>query len=123
MQVERGQSKNSNMADKIFVALSDHFSPSHTYATPSAFFTLRLTSQFISCTSSFFLLYSLKCFFCLQETDSCQHCGGSGSAPCSLCHGSKLSMLANRFNESISDLRCQACYPHGLEKCQSCSSK
>uniref|UniRef100_A0A667XGA6 Glutaredoxin and cysteine rich domain containing 2 n=1 Tax=Myripristis murdjan TaxID=586833 RepID=A0A667XGA6_9TELE len=51
------------------------------------------------------------------------HCGGSGCAPCSLCHGSKLSMLANRFNESISDLRCQACYPHGLEKCQSCSSK
>ncbi|XP_058484090.1 glutaredoxin domain-containing cysteine-rich protein 2 isoform X3 [Solea solea] len=58
-----------------------------------------------------------------READSCQHCGGSGCAPCSLCHGSKLSMLANRFNESISDLRCQACYPHGLEKCQSCSSK
>ncbi|XP_030009892.1 glutaredoxin domain-containing cysteine-rich protein 2 [Sphaeramia orbicularis] len=58
-----------------------------------------------------------------KEVDSCQHCGGSGCAPCSLCHGSKLSMLANRFNESISDLRCQACYPYGLEKCQSCSSK
>ncbi|XP_069002150.1 glutaredoxin domain-containing cysteine-rich protein 2 isoform X2 [Embiotoca jacksoni] len=58
-----------------------------------------------------------------KEDNSCQHCGGSGCAPCSLCHGSKLSMLANRFNESISDLRCQACYPHGLEKCQSCSSK
>ncbi|KAK1883105.1 glutaredoxin domain-containing cysteine-rich protein 2 [Trematomus bernacchii] len=58
-----------------------------------------------------------------KEADSCQHCGGSGCTPCSLCHGSKLSMLANRFNESISDLRCQACYPHGLEKCQSCSSK
>ncbi|XP_061596774.1 glutaredoxin domain-containing cysteine-rich protein 2 [Cololabis saira] len=58
-----------------------------------------------------------------KEADSCQRCGGSGCAPCSLCHGSKLSMLANRFNESISDLRCQACYPHGLEKCQSCSSK
>uniref|UniRef100_A0A8D0AU23 Glutaredoxin and cysteine rich domain containing 2 n=1 Tax=Sander lucioperca TaxID=283035 RepID=A0A8D0AU23_SANLU len=72
----------------------------------------------------FHLLFSpLMCLFCLQEADSCQHCGGSGCAPCSLCHGSKLSMLANRFNESISDLRCQACYPHGLEKCQSCSSK
>ncbi|AWO99955.1 putative glutaredoxin domain-containing cysteine-rich protein 2 [Scophthalmus maximus] len=58
-----------------------------------------------------------------EVADSCQHCGGSGCAPCSLCHGSKLSMLANRFNESISDLRCQACYPHGLEKCQSCSGK
>ncbi|MED6261395.1 hypothetical protein ATANTOWER_004679 [Ataeniobius toweri] len=58
-----------------------------------------------------------------KEADSCQHCGGSGCAPCSLCHGSKLSMLANRFNESISDLRCQACYPHGLERCQSCSKE
>ncbi|XP_068188176.1 glutaredoxin domain-containing cysteine-rich protein 2 [Antennarius striatus] len=58
-----------------------------------------------------------------KEANSCQHCGGSGCAPCSLCHGSKLSMLANRFNESISDLRCQACYPYGLEECQSCCRK
>ncbi|XP_033834944.1 glutaredoxin domain-containing cysteine-rich protein 2 [Periophthalmus magnuspinnatus] len=58
-----------------------------------------------------------------KDSDSCQQCGGSGCAPCSLCHGSKLSMLANRFNESISDLRCQACYPLGLERCQSCSAK
>ncbi|XP_054611857.1 glutaredoxin domain-containing cysteine-rich protein 2 isoform X2 [Dunckerocampus dactyliophorus] len=57
-----------------------------------------------------------------EKAGSCQHCGGSGLAPCSLCHGSKLSMLANRFNESISELRCQACYPHGLERCQSCST-
>ncbi|KAJ7997231.1 hypothetical protein DPEC_G00226830 [Dallia pectoralis] len=57
-----------------------------------------------------------------QETASgCHHCGGSGCAPCSLCHGGKLSMLANRFNESISVLRCQACYPDGLERCQSCT--
>ncbi|XP_076024342.1 glutaredoxin domain-containing cysteine-rich protein 2 [Genypterus blacodes] len=58
-----------------------------------------------------------------KEAASCQQCGGSGCAPCSLCHGSKLSMLANRFNESISDLRCQACFPHGLERCQACSGK
>uniref|UniRef100_A0A8C6WMK8 Glutaredoxin and cysteine rich domain containing 2 n=1 Tax=Neogobius melanostomus TaxID=47308 RepID=A0A8C6WMK8_9GOBI len=57
-----------------------------------------------------------------KEPGSCQLCGGSGCAPCSLCHGSKLSMLANRFNESISDLRCQACYPHGLERCPSCAA-
>uniref|UniRef100_A0A673WU76 PLAC8 like 1 n=2 Tax=Salmo trutta TaxID=8032 RepID=A0A673WU76_SALTR len=56
-----------------------------------------------------------------DAVSGCQHCGGSGCAPCSLCHGSKLSMLANRFNESISVLRCQACYPDGLERCQSCS--
>ncbi|XP_057677277.1 glutaredoxin domain-containing cysteine-rich protein 2 isoform X2 [Corythoichthys intestinalis] len=58
-----------------------------------------------------------------QEWSDCQLCGGSGCTPCSLCHGSKLSMLANRFNESISELRCQACYPHGLERCQACAGK
>ncbi|XP_030649951.1 glutaredoxin domain-containing cysteine-rich protein 2 [Chanos chanos] len=52
---------------------------------------------------------------------SCVQCGGSGCAPCSLCHGSKLSMLANRFNESIRELRCPACNPYGLERCQSCA--
>ncbi|KAG5284750.1 hypothetical protein AALO_G00030070 [Alosa alosa] len=56
-----------------------------------------------------------------QDAGGCLQCGGSGCAPCSLCHGSKLSMLANRFNESIRDLRCQACYPEGLEPCQSCA--
>lgn len=84
------------------------------------FLLIRLT---VCLTPRLLSFSSLMCFFCLQEADTCQHCGGSGCAPCSLCHGSKLSMLANRFNESISDLRCQACYPHGLEKCQSCSSE
>ncbi|XP_036379785.1 glutaredoxin domain-containing cysteine-rich protein 2 [Megalops cyprinoides] len=56
-----------------------------------------------------------------EGAPSCPQCGGSGCAPCSLCHGSKLSMLANRFNESIPDLRCQACYPDGLQRCQSCA--
>ncbi|KTF90045.1 hypothetical protein cypCar_00034525 [Cyprinus carpio] len=56
-----------------------------------------------------------------QEAGSCGQCGGSGCAPCSLCHGSKLSMLANRFNESIRELRCPACNPHGLQRCQSCT--
>uniref|UniRef100_A0A8C1PUZ0 Glutaredoxin and cysteine rich domain containing 2 n=2 Tax=Cyprinus carpio TaxID=7962 RepID=A0A8C1PUZ0_CYPCA len=56
-----------------------------------------------------------------QEAGSCEQCGGSGCAPCSLCHGSKLSMLANRFNESIRELRCPACNPHGQERCQSCT--
>ncbi|KAI7795678.1 glutaredoxin domain-containing cysteine-rich protein 2 [Triplophysa rosa] len=56
-----------------------------------------------------------------KEAGSCGQCGGSGSSPCSLCHGSKLSMLANRFNESIRELRCPACNPHGLERCQSCA--
>ncbi|NXD12417.1 GRCR2 protein, partial [Nothocercus nigrocapillus] len=40
---------------------------------------------------------------------ACPQCRGSGSAPCSLCHGSKFSMLANRFKESYRALRCPAC--------------
>ncbi|XP_035290395.1 glutaredoxin domain-containing cysteine-rich protein 2 [Anguilla anguilla] len=56
-----------------------------------------------------------------QEDPSCPQCGGSGCAPCALCHGSKLSMLANRFNESIRALRCPACFPDGLQRCQSCA--
>ncbi|KAI5620262.1 glutaredoxin domain-containing cysteine-rich protein 2 [Silurus asotus] len=55
-----------------------------------------------------------------EETGGCEQCGGLGAAPCSLCHGSKLSMLANRFNESIRELRCPACDPHGLQPCHSC---
>ncbi|TTC00258.1 Glutaredoxin domain-containing cysteine-rich protein 2 [Bagarius yarrelli] len=56
----------------------------------------------------------------VQDAGGCKQCGGSGSAPCSRCHGSKLSMLANRFNESIRELRCPACDLRGLEPCQSC---
>ncbi|XP_042620400.1 glutaredoxin domain-containing cysteine-rich protein 2 [Cyprinus carpio] len=63
----------------------------------------------------------LLVLFVQQEAGSCGQCGGSGCAPCSLCHGSKLSMLANRFNESIRELRCPACNPHGLQRCQSCT--
>uniref|UniRef100_A0A8D2NKN1 Glutaredoxin and cysteine rich domain containing 2 n=1 Tax=Zosterops lateralis melanops TaxID=1220523 RepID=A0A8D2NKN1_ZOSLA len=53
----------------------------------------------------------------LQEVDSvygCSQCKGSGCAPCSLCHGSKFSMLANRFRESYRALRCPACAETGL---------
>ncbi|KPP64378.1 glutaredoxin domain-containing cysteine-rich protein 2-like, partial [Scleropages formosus] len=62
-------------------------------------------------------------FIWLQEGSSCPQCGGTGCMPCSLCHGSKLSMLANRFNESIRALRCPACYPDGLQRCQSCTEQ
>ncbi|KAF6280744.1 glutaredoxin and cysteine rich domain containing 2 [Rhinolophus ferrumequinum] len=53
--------------------------------------------------------------------DNCFHCRGSGSATCSLCHGSKFSMLANRFKESYRALRCPACNENGLQPCQICS--
>ncbi|NXW90546.1 GRCR2 protein, partial [Alopecoenas beccarii] len=51
----------------------------------------------------------------------CSQCKGSGSAPCSLCHGSKFSMLANRFKESYRALRCPACNESGLQPCQVCA--
>ncbi|KFP02107.1 Glutaredoxin domain-containing cysteine-rich protein 2, partial [Calypte anna] len=51
----------------------------------------------------------------------CSQCKGSGSAPCSLCHGSKFSMLANRFRESYRALRCPACNESGQQPCQICA--
>uniref|UniRef100_A0A8C3WM60 Glutaredoxin and cysteine rich domain containing 2 n=1 Tax=Catagonus wagneri TaxID=51154 RepID=A0A8C3WM60_9CETA len=53
--------------------------------------------------------------------DSCFHCRGSGSATCSLCHGSKFSMLASRFKESYRALRCPACNENGLQPCHICN--
>ncbi|XP_066053541.1 glutaredoxin domain-containing cysteine-rich protein 2 [Chamaea fasciata] len=52
----------------------------------------------------------------------CSQCKGSGCAPCSLCHGSKFSMLANRFRESYRALRCPACDETGLEPCRVCAA-
>ncbi|NXJ83225.1 GRCR2 protein, partial [Trogon melanurus] len=52
----------------------------------------------------------------------CPRCQGSGSAPCSLCHGSKFSMLANRFRESYRSLRCPACNESGVQPCQICAA-
>ncbi|XP_044882339.1 glutaredoxin domain-containing cysteine-rich protein 2 isoform X1 [Mauremys mutica] len=60
----------------------------------------------------------------VEEGDTehnCSQCKGSGSAPCSLCHGSKFSMLANRFRESYRALRCPACNENGLQPCQVCA--
>ncbi|NXU50534.1 GRCR2 protein, partial [Turnix velox] len=52
----------------------------------------------------------------------CSQCKGSGSAPCSLCHGSKFSMLANRFRESYRALRCPACNESGVQPCRLCAA-
>ncbi|XP_052011917.1 glutaredoxin domain-containing cysteine-rich protein 2 [Apodemus sylvaticus] len=57
----------------------------------------------------------------LVPEDNCLHCQGSGIATCSLCHGSKFSMLANRFKESYRALRCPACNEDGLQPCRICS--
>ncbi|KAG9469242.1 glutaredoxin domain-containing cysteine-rich protein 2 [Eleutherodactylus coqui] len=58
-----------------------------------------------------------------EETHECSQCKGSGCAPCSLCHGSKFSMLANRFKESYRALRCPACDEKGLQPCQMCADE
>ncbi|NWX23331.1 GRCR2 protein, partial [Aegotheles bennettii] len=61
----------------------------------------------------------------VQEGDAehgCSQCKGLGSAPCSLCHGSKFSMLANRFRESYRALRCPACKESGRQPCQTCAA-
>ncbi|NXP95479.1 GRCR2 protein, partial [Passerina amoena] len=61
----------------------------------------------------------------VQEGDAehgCSQCKGSGCAPCSLCHGSKFSMLANRFRESYQALRCPACDQSGLQPCWVCAA-
>ncbi|XP_021506404.1 glutaredoxin domain-containing cysteine-rich protein 2 [Meriones unguiculatus] len=57
----------------------------------------------------------------LVPEDNCLHCQGSGITTCSLCHGSKFSMLANRFKESYRALRCPACNENGLQPCQICN--
>ncbi|XP_051650193.1 glutaredoxin domain-containing cysteine-rich protein 2 [Manacus candei] len=67
----------------------------------------------------------ITCNQYVQEGDAehgCSQCKGSGSAPCSLCHGSKFSMLANRFRESYRALRCPACNESGLEPCHICTA-
>ncbi|XP_044133507.1 glutaredoxin domain-containing cysteine-rich protein 2 [Bufo gargarizans] len=58
-----------------------------------------------------------------EEAPECSQCKGSGCAPCSLCHGSKFSMLANRFKESYRALRCPACDEKGLQPCQMCTDE
>ncbi|XP_070595455.1 glutaredoxin domain-containing cysteine-rich protein 2-like isoform X2 [Erythrolamprus reginae] len=55
-----------------------------------------------------------------DEDNSCSQCKGSGSAPCAVCHGSKFSMLANRFKESYRALRCPACNENGQQPCRIC---
>ncbi|NXN09494.1 GRCR2 protein, partial [Indicator maculatus] len=58
----------------------------------------------------------------IAAAGDCSQCQGSGCAPCSLCHGSKFSMLANRFRESYRALRCPACNESGLQPCQICAA-
>ncbi|XP_067899136.1 glutaredoxin domain-containing cysteine-rich protein 2 [Heterodontus francisci] len=56
-----------------------------------------------------------------EPEPTCLQCKGAGCVPCSLCHGSKLSMFANRFKESFRAIRCPGCNENGVQPCQTCA--
>ncbi|XP_041050293.1 glutaredoxin domain-containing cysteine-rich protein 2 [Carcharodon carcharias] len=56
-----------------------------------------------------------------ESQPTCLQCDGAGCVPCSLCHGSKLSMFANRFKESFRAIRCPGCNENGVQPCQTCA--
>ncbi|XP_038652015.1 glutaredoxin domain-containing cysteine-rich protein 2 [Scyliorhinus canicula] len=56
-----------------------------------------------------------------ESEPACLQCDGAGCVPCCLCHGSKLSMFANRFKESFRAIRCPGCNENGVQPCQTCA--
>ncbi|XP_066504602.1 glutaredoxin domain-containing cysteine-rich protein 1 [Hoplias malabaricus] len=58
----------------------------------------------------------------VQHPHTCQTCGGFAFVPCSMCHGSKMSVFRNCFTDSFKALKCTACNENGLQSCPSCSN-
>ncbi|XP_025006049.1 glutaredoxin domain-containing cysteine-rich protein 1 isoform X2 [Gallus gallus] len=58
----------------------------------------------------------------VQHPHECPSCGGFGFLPCSVCHGSKMSVFRNCFTDSFKALKCTACNENGLQRCRSCAS-
>ncbi|XP_069061955.1 glutaredoxin domain-containing cysteine-rich protein 1 [Pleurodeles waltl] len=58
----------------------------------------------------------------VQHPHACPSCGGFGFLPCSVCHGSKMSVFRNCFTDSFKALKCTACNENGLQRCKSCAS-
>uniref|UniRef100_A0A8D0GG65 Glutaredoxin and cysteine rich domain containing 1 n=1 Tax=Sphenodon punctatus TaxID=8508 RepID=A0A8D0GG65_SPHPU len=58
----------------------------------------------------------------VQHPHECSSCGGFGFLPCSVCHGSKMSVFRNCFTDSFKALKCTACNENGLQRCKSCVS-
>ncbi|XP_059743737.1 glutaredoxin domain-containing cysteine-rich protein 1 [Bos taurus] len=56
----------------------------------------------------------------VQHPHECPSCGGFGFLPCSVCHGSKMSVFRNCFTDSFKALKCTACNENGLQRCKSC---
>jgi len=65
----------------------------------------------------------LRPFKCPSVTSVCRSCGGFGLLPCTVCNGSKKSVLyRNDFTQKFVALRCTACDESALVQCQSCNS-
>ncbi|KAM6440723.1 glutaredoxin domain-containing cysteine-rich protein 1 [Liasis olivaceus] len=58
----------------------------------------------------------------VQHPHECLSCGGFGFLPCSVCHGSKMSVFRNCFTDSFKALKCTACNENGLQRCKNCVS-
>ncbi|XP_029440115.1 glutaredoxin domain-containing cysteine-rich protein 1 [Rhinatrema bivittatum] len=57
----------------------------------------------------------------VQHPHACAACGGFGFLPCSVCHGSKMSVFRNCFTDSFKALKCTACNENGLQRCKNCA--
>ncbi|XP_078418230.1 glutaredoxin domain-containing cysteine-rich protein 1 [Cetorhinus maximus] len=56
----------------------------------------------------------------VQHTQECSACGGFAFVPCSVCHGSKMSVFRNCFTDSFKSLKCTSCNENGLQHCKLC---
>ncbi|XP_066575858.1 glutaredoxin domain-containing cysteine-rich protein 1 [Amia ocellicauda] len=57
----------------------------------------------------------------VQHPQECASCGGFAFVPCSMCHGSKMSVFRNCFTDSFKALKCSLCNENGLQPCKSCT--
>ncbi|XP_069050336.1 glutaredoxin domain-containing cysteine-rich protein 1 [Lepisosteus oculatus] len=57
----------------------------------------------------------------VQHPHECSTCGGFAFLPCSMCHGSKMSVFRNCFTDSFKALKCSSCNENGLQPCKSCT--
>ncbi|XP_055492854.1 glutaredoxin domain-containing cysteine-rich protein 1 [Leucoraja erinacea] len=56
----------------------------------------------------------------VQHPLECSACGGFAFVPCSVCHGSKMSVFRNCFTDSFKCLKCTSCNENGLQHCRLC---
>ncbi|XP_060681054.1 glutaredoxin domain-containing cysteine-rich protein 1 [Hemiscyllium ocellatum] len=58
----------------------------------------------------------------VQHPHACSACGGFAFVPCSVCHGSKMSVFRNCFTDSFKSLKCTSCNENGLQHCTFCKT-